>query len=244
MGRSTARELVRAAQAAELDKEIDRAVALLEEAARLHLTSGEPGRAAALFRHCLRLAPDRTDLEAARDAAEKAAEPVDLGEAPAAPSLPATVIAEVTEPPAASVEAPRERAGEPAPTRPAEPRRPRTLELPQRGPSAADPAIDCWCSFCCRPKSEVGPMVAGPAGAFICAGCIEGAAAIAGGRPAPQAESAAAAPGPAAPHDFVEAAVLLSRGLGWSLDEVRSLSPDERELALKALARLGPEPRR
>ncbi|MBE2250873.1 MAG: hypothetical protein IAE78_15150 [Myxococcus sp.] len=41
-----------------------------------------------------------------------------------------------------------------------------------RGPQPADPAIDAWCSFCCRPRGEVGPLIAGPAGAFICAGCV------------------------------------------------------------------------
>jgi energy-coupling factor transporter ATP-binding protein EcfA2 len=43
----------------------------------------------------------------------------------------------------------------------------------QRGPARADPAIDAWCSFCCRPKLEVGPLIAGPAGAFICVGCVQ-----------------------------------------------------------------------
>jgi hypothetical protein len=41
-----------------------------------------------------------------------------------------------------------------------------------RGPQPADPAIDAWCSFCCKPRNEVGSMIAGPAGAFICANCV------------------------------------------------------------------------
>jgi hypothetical protein len=41
-----------------------------------------------------------------------------------------------------------------------------------RGPTRADPALDAWCSFCCRPRSEVGEMVAGPTGSFICAACV------------------------------------------------------------------------
>lgn len=45
-----------------------------------------------------------------------------------------------------------------------------------RGPQQADPAIDAWCSFCCRPKAEVGGLVAGPAGAYVCAGCVSAAA--------------------------------------------------------------------
>lgn len=50
-----------------------------------------------------------------------------------------------------------------------------------RTPQLADPAIDAWCSFCCRPASEVGALVAGPAGAFICAGCTELSNALRGG---------------------------------------------------------------
>ena len=40
----------------------------------------------------------------------------------------------------------------------------------QRVPQLADPSVDAWCSFCCRPKTEVGPLVAGPAGAYVCQG--------------------------------------------------------------------------
>lgn len=45
-----------------------------------------------------------------------------------------------------------------------------------RGPQPADPAIDAWCSFCCKPKSEVGALIAGPAGAFICSSCLSASA--------------------------------------------------------------------
>lgn len=41
-----------------------------------------------------------------------------------------------------------------------------------RGPTRADPAVDAWCSFCCRPSQEVGELVAGPTGSFICATCV------------------------------------------------------------------------
>lgn len=44
--------------------------------------------------------------------------------------------------------------------------------IEQRSPQLADPALDAWCSFCCRPKTEVGPLVAGPAGAFVCGDCL------------------------------------------------------------------------
>jgi hypothetical protein len=128
---------------------------------------------------------------------------------------------------------------------PAAPRR--SLDLPPRGPAPADPAADAWCSFCCRPKLEVGPVVAGPAGAFICASCIEAAARIAtrDGAPQPAVAQELAAPAPGAPRadsearDFIEAAVLLSRELGWSLQEIRSLSPDERQRAVELVRRQG-----
>ncbi|MBZ4420876.1 ClpX C4-type zinc finger protein [Myxococcus sp. RHSTA-1-4] len=52
------------------------------------------------------------------------------------------------------------------------PRRRREKRLIDRGPTRADAALDAWCSFCCRPRAEVGDLVAGPAGAFICKGCL------------------------------------------------------------------------
>lgn len=52
------------------------------------------------------------------------------------------------------------------------PRRRREKRLIDRGPTRADVAVDAWCSFCCRPRAEVGDLVAGPAGAFICKSCL------------------------------------------------------------------------
>jgi hypothetical protein len=49
---------------------------------------------------------------------------------------------------------------------------PAPVLVEERVPKLADPAADAWCSFCCRPKTEVGPVVAGPAGAFVCSGCV------------------------------------------------------------------------
>ena len=45
--------------------------------------------------------------------------------------------------------------------------------LVERTPTLADPALEAWCSFCCRPSREAGPLVAGPAHAFICRSCVE-----------------------------------------------------------------------
>jgi ClpX C4-type zinc finger len=41
-----------------------------------------------------------------------------------------------------------------------------------RGPTRADPTIDAWCSFCCRPSVEVGALIVGPTGSFICGTCV------------------------------------------------------------------------
>ncbi len=49
-------------------------------------------------------------------------------------------------------------------------RRRRAIE--ERGPSLADPSLEAWCSFCCRPKAEAGALVGGPTGSFICASCV------------------------------------------------------------------------
>lgn len=35
-----------------------------------------------------------------------------------------------------------------------------------------DDGTSNWCSFCCRPATEVGRLVAGPAGSYICAACV------------------------------------------------------------------------
>lgn len=72
--------------------------------------------------------------------------------------------------------------------------------MEQRGPQLADPALDAWCSFCCRPRAEVGPLVAGPAGAFVCAACARACAALLG---AP-GEVLAPSPPPASAHPPVE----------------------------------------
>jgi hypothetical protein len=64
-----------------------------------------------------------------------------------------------------------------------------TSELPdrvlieQRTPQLADPAVEAWCSFCCKPKTEVGPLVAGPAGAFVCADCLRLSTGLLSGAP-------------------------------------------------------------
>ncbi|NTX36933.1 hypothetical protein HUA78_21025 [Myxococcus sp. CA033] len=60
------------------------------------------------------------------------------------------------------------------------PRRRRGPRIIERGPARADAALDAWCSFCCRPRAEVGDLVAGPAGAFICKACLTESASLLG----------------------------------------------------------------
>src|SRR5262249_2733810 len=56
--------------------------------------------------------------------------------------------------------------------------------LVERTPTLADPALEAWCSFCCRPVREVGPLVAGPAQAFVCRAGVALAARLLGPAPA------------------------------------------------------------
>jgi len=91
--------------------------------------------------------------------------------------------------------------GEPREAATREERRSRAAdpEFAQRAPSLADPDAPAWCSFCCKPRGEVGQLVAGPAGAFICAACAGESISLLGvpARPAsiaPVESSAASAP--------------------------------------------------
>jgi len=77
-------------------------------------------------------------------------------------------------PPVRSTWRPDPRDEEPAP------RRRRAPRIIERGPTRADVAADAWCSFCCRPQAEVGALVAGPAGAFICKACLTESASLLG----------------------------------------------------------------
>jgi ClpX C4-type zinc finger len=54
-----------------------------------------------------------------------------------------------------------ERAAEPA----------RTL-VEKKGPELAERERALWCSFCCRPNVEVGALVAGVTGVYVCAECV------------------------------------------------------------------------
>jgi hypothetical protein len=64
------------------------------------------------------------------------------------------------------------------------------LEQPlfERTPTLADPTLEAWCSFCCRPSREVGALVSGPSHAYVCRGCVELAAALLDGPERPGLE--------------------------------------------------------
>lgn len=106
----------------------------------------------------------------------------------------------------------------------------REKRLIERGPTRADPALDAWCSFCCRPRGEVGDLVAGPAGAFICKGCLRESQGLLGdvSAPPPVREPATDAP----------------RGAGVEMvghDDVRSLLERTLQAGARCLLLVGPE---
>ena len=101
-----------------------------------------------------------------------------------------------------------------------------------RGPTRADPALDAWCSFCCRPRLEVGEMVAGPTGSFICAACVGESQSLLG---LGSSEPAAARPAPARRKEEPgtlelvgqhEARALLARGLEAGARRLLVIGPE------------------
>ncbi len=151
-----AREYIRAAQAAEISGDKPRAVELLKKAAVLFRDRGNHARALQMLRHARRLDVGMIDVE---DEIKR------LEWIPDDPLGRATIIGGDDED-GGGDEADRalasldEVAGPPKKT------------LVERGPTLADPTLQAWCSFCCLPRTEVGDLVAGPAGAFICQKCL------------------------------------------------------------------------
>jgi hypothetical protein len=154
------REYVRAAQAAELQGNKPQAVELLRKAAALYRNQGNTPRALQMLRQARRIDGKSAEVEQ------------ELGRMEWLPdhSLSRAAGEEDAERAVAVLD---------------ELARPR--ELIERGPTLADPALQAWCSFCCRPRTEVGELVAGPAGAFICATCVRESFRLMGGGP-PAAE--------------------------------------------------------
>lgn len=159
-----AREYLRAAQEAEIRGDVKEAVELLRKAATLYKSRGNTSRALQMLRHARRLDGTRQDVldEIGR-----------LEWLPDDPLSRAVAGNEVSVDPSDELKAELDKL-----LTPTEQPLPGATEkqLFERGPAKADPSLNAWCSFCCKPRNEVGELVAGPAGAFICAGCLfEGA---------------------------------------------------------------------
>jgi hypothetical protein len=287
------RDVLRAAQAAELGGDKARAIELLRRAAALCSRSGNVARAEQLLRYALRLDPSRADVEeelgrlsvtqVARVEVESplvssSFDPDDddpegnawvlqedatsLSEALRHAELavdrrinPVAVAAEVVRAAALSVEPPGAPTAPVAPEVASEARRDDPHPSPppegegafiERGPTRADPALEAWCSFCCRPRAEVGPLVAGPAGAFICSACIGESSVLLGGVASaiPAARSRASAARAPVTFELVgqEAARdSLERGLAAGLCQVLLLGPEGcgKSTWMRALAEQG-----
>jgi len=214
------REVIRAAQAAELAGDKARAIELLRRAAELYLRAGGHVRALQMLRHALRLDPTRLELaeEIRRiDAASASSEEARSGEDSAeleegmddgaraawviGEEVSRTSLEEALRQAEAAVDSRRDPVAQavavvqaaakvgleegvapppaPAPVQEAEGEK----AFIERGPTRADPSLEAWCSFCCRPRSEVGALVAGPAGAFICSSCVVESGALLGDVP-------------------------------------------------------------
>ncbi|MBI3183539.1 MAG: hypothetical protein HYZ28_15485 [Myxococcales bacterium] len=148
------REYVRAAQAAELRGDKAAAVEMLRKAAALYRSAGNQGRALQMLRHARRLDDSRQDVADELRRLEwiperplqQAISPDEDGEEERRALGPLDAVD------TGSIVADK--------------------QLFERGPALADPALQAWCSFCCRPAKESGRLVAGPAGAFICLSCV------------------------------------------------------------------------
>ncbi|NVI96568.1 hypothetical protein HV824_00315 [Myxococcus sp. AM009] len=228
------RELIRAAQSAETQGDVARAVECLQKAAELYRQAGNPSRALQLLRHAQRLDGSRADIADAVNRLEWMPEPVlarseaDTDDEEALPgaglvrSLESELLPDVGHRQRLIEDALREatlHAGDDAPGDAAQawvietavaedaqrleaqlarvagavegaeessrqtdapPRRRGEARLIERGPTRADAALDAWCSFCCRPRTDTGDLVAGPAGAFICKRCLNESQALLG----------------------------------------------------------------
>jgi hypothetical protein len=176
------RELLQSAQAAEREGDLERAGALLEQAAHLYEETGHPARAAQMRRQAARLG-----VGTGRGERREASSPLDREvsdiSSPDTSSLDRSSSAETGERavPTGPRSAPAEPLG-PAGDEVSNPSPGAGRTLIERAPALAEPGLEAWCSFCCRPSREVGRLVAGPAQAFICSACTELAASLLNGR--------------------------------------------------------------
>lgn len=156
------REYIRAAQAAEVKGDKAQAVELFMKAAALYRTEGKFSRALQMLRNASRLDQARTDIATEIKRLEW---------------LPETALERAVagdEGAEAKALEPLDAVGKPD----AEP--PDESRLIERGPTLAEAGHAAWCSFCCRPDREVGQLVSGPAGSYICGGCLREARTLLG----------------------------------------------------------------
>lgn len=199
------REYVRAAQAAELRGDHTEAAELLFKAAYLYKSAGRSSRALSLLRHAQKLDGSREDV--AEEIRRLEWLPDQAMQRALAPD-------ESLDEEMRRVMAPLEDAsggndqadihGAPPPGQlPGKPPR----AIPERGPALSDAAQEAWCSFCCRPSREVGQLVAGAAGAFVCNGCVRTSVTLLGGASVeilpPEEAPASVVEAPAAREAFV-----------------------------------------
>jgi hypothetical protein len=267
------REVIRAAQAAELAGDKARAIELLRRAAEMYLRAGGHVRALQMLRHALRLDPTLIELaeEISRIDAASASASSGVGEASGSSGLDEgdddgeraawvigeevsrTSLEEALRQAEAAVDSRRDPVAQavagvqavarvglgenpgssgdvaPSPPAPLPEGEGGGKEFIERGPTRADPSLEAWCSFCCRPRSEVGALVAGPAGAFICSSCVVESGALLG-------DVAPVTTGVRAPHPRVEVSVeLIGQDAAQAL-LVRALQAGVRRLLI-----LGPE---
>lgn len=153
---SEVKTLVSQAQAAEVRGDKPEAVALLRRAAQLYRDLNNGNQALRMLRHARRLegipAPDDEE-----------------GPLAAAPSTLASTAWNM------------EQHDDDGRALEEEVRSGRRRVLEERGAALSDPGLEAWCSFCCKPNLEVGQLVAGPAGAYLCRACVEVAAGLLAG---------------------------------------------------------------
>ncbi len=185
------RELLQSAQAAEREGDLERAGALLEQAAHLYEETGHPARAAQMRRQVARLGVGTGRGERREASSPLDSEVSDISSDISSPDISSPDTSSLARSSSAET---GERAVPTGPrSAPAEPLGPAGDEvsnpspgagrtLIERAPALAEPGLEAWCSFCCRPSREVGRLVAGPAQAFICSACTELAASLLNGR--------------------------------------------------------------
>jgi hypothetical protein len=155
-----ARDYIREAQTAEIHGDKAQAIELLKKAADLYQREGKAMRAAQMLRQAQRLGGEEPHN----------GEPLPVDTAPAKVfHLPDP------EPAADGIENFDESSHR---------------KLADRGPSLALPALRAWCSFCCRPSDEAGPVIAGPTGAYICRSCLDESTRLLSVTPRPTVASA------------------------------------------------------